>query len=198
MADQFDHFDRLYRAKADPWNYETSPYEAQKYDATIAALTKMHYPSAIEAGCSIGVLSERLSSRCSRLLALDFASFAVAQAQKRLLPFANATAQCVTLPDGWPRGLYDLIMLSELVYYLSAPDVAKLARYVARDAAWGAECVLVHYQGDTQTEISPDVARDLFCNTVADLRQITIVDHPATGSYNHRTVLFRDTALTSF
>jgi hypothetical protein len=47
------------------------------------------------------------------------------------------------MPD-WPQGSFDLIVLSELIYYLPAPDIDALARCVARGAAAGAECVLVH------------------------------------------------------
>jgi len=34
-----DYFKDVYDAQDDPWNFETSPYEAEKYQATIAALS---------------------------------------------------------------------------------------------------------------------------------------------------------------
>ena len=41
----------------DPWEFETSEYEAAKYDATIAALEGRRYATGLEIGCSIGVLT---------------------------------------------------------------------------------------------------------------------------------------------
>ncbi|MDT8855732.1 SAM-dependent methyltransferase [Paracoccaceae bacterium Fryx2] len=184
------HFDSLYRANPDPWDYQTSAYEARKYDATLGALTRPRYPSALEAGCSIGVLSARLAARCDRLVAVDFSARAVARAADRLAPFSGAAAMRATLPQDWPVGSYDLIMLSEMIYYLSSQDIVTLAARVARDALPGAECVLVHWQGNTQTEIRPDAARHLFCQSLAALREFVITDHPTTGEYNHRTLLF--------
>lgn len=190
MTDAAAHFDSLYRASPDPWNYRTSAYEARKYAATLGALTRPHYGTGIEIGCSIGVLSAQLAARCSRFIAVDFSAQAVTQAAERLLPVRGATAICATIPSGWPRGAYDLIMLSELIYYLPAADIVVTAAMVARDAAPQAECVLVHYQGDTQTDISPNDARALFCNSLSKLRKIAVTDHPTCGDYNHRTILF--------
>ena len=57
-------FDDLYAADPDPWDFETSPYEAAKYDATIAALEGRRFASGLEIGCSIGVLTDRLRAHC--------------------------------------------------------------------------------------------------------------------------------------
>lgn len=190
MTESSDHIDRLYRANPDPWDYQSSAYERRKYDATLAALTRAHYDSALEAGCSIGVLSARLARRCNRLLALDFSDLAVAQAVKALAPLPHAQARRATLPDDWPEGGYDLIMLSEFIYYLTPDQIGQTAELVARDARVGAECVLVHWQGDTQTTLTPNAARDLFCAELATHRGFQTITHPTTGEYDHRTLLF--------
>lgn len=191
MTDQTGHFERLYRTRDDPWDYRTSSYEAEKYAATLAALTQHRYDFALEAGCSIGVLSALLAPRCDRLLSIDLVERAVGKAAERLAPHPGARAMRATLPGEWPEGSFDLIVLSEFVYYLAAPDIDALARCVVRDAAAGAECVLVHYQGETDTVIRPDAARDQFCAVLSDLRTAEIVDHPSPADYNHRTILFR-------
>lgn len=191
MTHPMDHFERLYRTRDDPWNYQTSPYEAAKYAATLAALTRDRYAFALEAGCSIGVLSALLAPLCDRLLAVDVVGRAVEKAALRLGPHPGARAVRARLPGGWPRGHYDLIVLSEFMYYLKAADIDALARRVARDAAIGAECVMVHYQGDTATDICPDAARDRFCEMLSELRHVEIIDHPSPAAYNHRTLLVR-------
>ena len=190
MHDTRAHFDALYQANRDPWDYENSSYEARKYAATLDALLRARYKSVLEAGCSIGILSAQLAARADHLIAVDFSALAILEAEKKLRDFAGVTVLHAALPDGWPEGRYDLIMLSELVYYLSEADIKTLAGLVARDANAGGECVLVHYLGDTQTNISPNAARNLFCETLAHLRKIYIFDHPTAGEYNHRTVCF--------
>lgn len=189
MSDAADHFERLYRTRDDPWDYQTSPYEAAKYAATLAALTRDRYGCALEAGCSIGVLSALLAPRCDRLLSVDLAARAVERAAARLAGFPGARAARATLPRDWPRASPDLIVLSEFLYYLSAPDIDTLARCVARDAAAGAECVLVQYRGDTATQIRPDAARERFCAVLSGLRPVRVIDHAAPAGYDHRTVI---------
>ena len=190
MAADAEHFDRLYRHDPDPWNYQSSPYERRKYDATLAALTQPRYSSALEAGCSIGVLSARLARRCDTLIALDFSDLAIAQAKQSLMAFPGAEAFRATLPDEWPKAAYDLIMLSEFIYYLTPDKIAHTAALVARDATAAAECVLVQWQGETQTHVAPNAARDLFCAELALRRTFQTVRHQTTGEYDHLTLLF--------
>ncbi len=71
MSVPAEYFENLYREKSDPCNFATSLYETQKYGATLAALPRDSYESALEIGCSIGVFSARLALRCGMLLGLD-------------------------------------------------------------------------------------------------------------------------------
>lgn len=192
MTSQAEHFEHLYQTSDDPWGYATSRYEAEKYAATLAALTCERYAFALELGCSIGVLSALLAPRCDRLLSLDIVERAVEQAAERLSPWPSARAKRAHLPSDWPEGSFDLILLSELLYYLAESEIDTLARCVARGAIPGAECVLVHYQGETGTDIRPNAACDLFCAELSALRTVEHVDHPSPADYTHRTLLLRD------
>lgn len=64
MVDYAAHFNNLYRARCDPWNYADSVYETRKYDATLAALTRPRYASALKPG----VRSACLQSSFCRLI----------------------------------------------------------------------------------------------------------------------------------
>ena len=69
-------FDAAYAWDPDPWRL-SSDYEREKYATTLEALPKQRYESALEVGCSIGILTRELASRCSLLLALDAAQAAL-------------------------------------------------------------------------------------------------------------------------
>ena len=62
------YFDHVYQANRDPWNFETSPYEREKYAATLAALPRARYAEAFEIGCSLGILTAQLAPHCGHLL----------------------------------------------------------------------------------------------------------------------------------
>ncbi len=47
------YFDERYAKNLDPWDFETSDYERAKYVATLDALPRARYSSALEVGCSI-------------------------------------------------------------------------------------------------------------------------------------------------
>lgn len=155
------YFDERYAADPDPWRFETSEYEAEKYDATLAALPRPRYGSALEIGCSIGVLTRRLAERCDRLLALDVAEAALARARERCRALPHVTLARAQVPGEWPDGRFDLVLLSEVVYYLDAEDVGRLARRLCGSLLPGGDVVLVHWTGETHYPLSGDEAADL-------------------------------------
>ena len=158
-------FDALYTRTPDPWGMETSAYEAAKYDATLAALGERRFRSGLEVGCSIGVLSERLAARCERLLGLDVSPVALERAKRRVPAVRFLRAE---VPDDWPTDRYDLVVLSEVLYFLSAAEVAAMACLVARDLAGGGTAVVVNWTGENDRPLDGDAAADLFMRKAQD------------------------------
>ena len=154
-----DYFDGLYAADPDPWRFATSDYEREKYAATLAALPPRRFAAALEVGCSIGVLTQQLAARCDRLLALDVAEAALAQARERC---PTVTFERRSVPDEWPPGRFDLIVFSEVLYYLDAAGIRATAAR-AMQAINPDGCILmVHYLGGTDYPSTGDEAAEGF------------------------------------
>ena len=161
------YFDALYDRDPDPWRFETSDYERGKYAATLAALSRPSYRFARETGCSIGVLTAELAPRCYRLLGIDVAEAALARARARLHDSPNVRFACRAFPGevqaDAPLDGFDLIMLSEVLYYLDSAALARAARVTRAAAAPGADIVLVHWLGPTPDyPLTGDAAADTF------------------------------------
>ena len=145
-----EFFARLYAADDDPWGFETSPYERAKYDATIAALPPGPIGSAFEAGCSIGVLTERLATRCDRLLAFDVSDAAIERARARLANAVHVTIERRELPEEMPAGPYDLIVASEVLYYLDPPAFDAMLDAIEKALVPSGSLVAVHWRHPTR------------------------------------------------
>ena len=171
-----DYFDDLYAADADPWKFASSEYEREKYAHTVASLPQSRYGRGLEIGCSIGVLTRQLAPRCERLLAVDAASAPLKEAQRRCGDWANVEFAHMFVPREWPAGEFDLILLSEVVYYLDAGDVAELARRVAASLAAGGTVALVHWTGKTNYPLTGDEAAEMFIARLQDLVEIVRSD----------------------
>ncbi len=117
-----EYFKKVYAANDDPWNFETSKYEAEKYAATLASLPKDSYDKGLEIGCSIGVLTLLLSQRCKHLLSTDISQKALDQAAGRCKKLKNVSFEKISFPKELPNDQFDLIMISEVAYYLSLAD----------------------------------------------------------------------------
>ncbi|MCG7363630.1 nodulation S family protein [Roseomonas sp. ACRSG] len=156
------YFDALYAADPDPWKFRSSPYEAAKYEATLAALPRPHYGSVLEIGCSIGVLTRMLAPRCGRLLALDGSARALASARRHCAGLAQVDFAQREIPRQWPRGQHDLILFSEVLYYLDEEDLARTAALTLRALRPAGEVLLVHWTGTTDYPLSGDAAVEGF------------------------------------
>ncbi|MCU1492673.1 MAG: Methyltransferase type 12 [Acidimicrobiaceae bacterium] len=154
------YFEDLYASMPDPWGFETRWYEQRKYALTVAALPEAHYGSAFEPGCSIGVLSALLASRCDQLLATDIVPSALRRASDRVRsPHVRFEERAI--PEQWPDELFDLVVLSEIAYYFDAGVLGQLVSLVAGSTLPGGTVVAVHWRGETDYPLSGDAAHEI-------------------------------------
>ena len=123
-----EYFEGLYAESGDPWDFEVSEYEQNKYARTLASLGDRTFRRALEAGASIGVFTEMLADRCDELIAVDVSERAVAVAQRRLSGRDHVRVERRTLPEQMPEGPFDLIVASEVLYYFPREEMLTVLR----------------------------------------------------------------------
>lgn len=116
-------FVELYDSAEDPWQVATSWYERRKQDVALASLPRQRYGTIVEPGCGVGGLTTALAARCDRLIAFDPVAAAVRRCRTRTGSLSNVTVEIGMLPAGMPAGPVDLVVFSEILYYLSDADL---------------------------------------------------------------------------
>ncbi|MCQ8278283.1 nodulation S family protein [Acetobacteraceae bacterium KSS8] len=167
-----DVFDRLYGADPDPWRFDSSAYEAGKYADTLAQLGDGRFSSALELGCGNGAMSMQLIERCDALLAVDISPNALALAKRRCVDRPGIAFREAVMPGGFadlPAGPFDLVVISELLYFLSPSDVSDLAGRIAGVLADRALVLLVNWTGETDTPCTGDAAAERFVDALGAL-----------------------------
>jgi SAM-dependent methyltransferase len=175
-------FDDLYARNPDPWGFASSPYEHAKYTATLAALGPRRFGRALEVGCSIGVLTQRLATRCDALLAIDVAQAALDQARQRCSDLLQVRFDRLHVPAEWPSGSFDLIVLSEVLYFLSAAEIAQCADLALTAMPPGGTALLVNWLGENDRPVNGDAAAELFIARCAGKTELRL----QTGSELYR------------
>lgn len=154
-----EYFERMFQGTDDPWDLETSVYEQGKYNHSISALNGRRYRQALEIGCAKGMLTQRLAAQCASLLAVDVSETALAAAQARLAAHAHVAFQRLAFPQRVPSSTgFDLLVLSEVVYYWDDADIARTADWASWHIASGGDMLLVHWTGETDYPQSGDEA----------------------------------------
>lgn len=146
-----EYFEELYEGSPDPWNFETSEYERKKYRHTLESLGDRTFRRALETGCSIGVFTEMLAPICGELVAVDASERAVSAARERLENLSHVRVERRTLPENMPGGTFDLIVASEVLYYLDREAMLETLRVFEDSLEPGGFFLAVHWRGETKT-----------------------------------------------
>jgi SAM-dependent methyltransferase len=144
--DANDYFTGLYDKSDDPWLLRDRWYERRKRALTLAALPDERYANAYEPGCANGEMAAELATRCDALFATDLNDDAVALARQRVQHLAHVSVERRATPDEWPRGEFDLIVVSEIAYYLSGTQLAALIKRLRESLEPGGTVIACHWR----------------------------------------------------
>jgi len=131
-----DKMDLLFTANPDPWRFETSAYEKEKYERTLGILPHREFRSILEVGCAEGVFTKRLAPYGRRITALDISEVALGRARERCCDLPSVEFKVFDLLNDGFQEEYDLICASEVLYFLDDLDRIR----TARDKLLGALC----------------------------------------------------------
>jgi SAM-dependent methyltransferase len=146
-------FEARYASLGDPWNFETSSYERNRYKTLLRTLSKAHYDVVYEPGCSVGVLTADLAALANRVIATDVAPSAVARARERCRAFDHVDIHCDDVATFAPNIALDLIVFSEIGYYFERHNLERIARTLASNLQSGGEFVAAHWLGDSSDHV---------------------------------------------
>ncbi|MFD3684300.1 SAM-dependent methyltransferase [Nocardiopsis sp. NPDC058631] len=140
------YFDAMYSSSDDPWGFRTRWYEQRKRALSMAALTRERYGRAFEPGCAIGLLTGDLASRCDQVLAWEGAAEAASRAREETAAARNVLVRRARVPAEWPEGRFDLVVLSELLYYFDDADLAAVLDRTRKSLGRGGTVLAVHWR----------------------------------------------------
>ncbi|HEY0193768.1 MAG TPA: SAM-dependent methyltransferase [Kofleriaceae bacterium] len=149
-----EYFERIYAAGDDPWGFDSRWYEARKYAMTLAALPHQRYARAFEPGCANGAFTTQLATRCEALIASELVPAVAARARARVAELPHVEIRTQAIPEHWPEGSFDLIVLSEVLYFLTAHGLTTVLRRIDDCLAFGGHVISVNWTGSTDAPLS--------------------------------------------
>ena len=144
-----ESFEAHYASAADPWKFESSPYEQSRYECLLRALSRGHYAVVYEPGCSIGVLTAKLAAIADAVIATDVARTAISHARARCRNLPNVTLSCGDVTTFTPSAAPDLIVFSEIGYYFDAIELMRTASRLSQALRPGGEFMAAHWLGSS-------------------------------------------------
>lgn len=150
MTDKHAYFSAMYSASEDPYSVRTRWYEQRKRASLMSALPNPRYRRAYEPGCGVGELTLALAERCDAVLASDFSEQAVEVAKQRTSALPHVQVERHRLPADWPADVagFDLVVLSEVAYFLDEENVRQVAQCCARSLAADGTLVACDWRPD--------------------------------------------------
>ncbi|MBO9534749.1 MAG: methyltransferase domain-containing protein [Solirubrobacteraceae bacterium] len=156
-------FEARFGSDPDPWGFETSDYEAAKREATIRACRPLVGKHVLELGSANGVLAADLARSCAQLVAVDAVPAAAERARERLRRAPHAMVVVGLIPHAVPVATYDVVVASEILYYLDDEAYASTLGRMETWLAAGGRVVAVHWRppGTERPRSATDVHEDL-------------------------------------
>jgi SAM-dependent methyltransferase len=162
-------FETAYRESDDPWASASPRYRYQglKYDRLVALLPRKRFANALDLGCGLGLLSQKLTERAEQVLGIDIAPAAIEHARRRGAAFDNLAFEpgdILNLPASLD-GKFDLVVVADVLYYLSPLDEGILHAVVRRIADLltpGGTCLLANhffFAADPDSKVSRKIHR---------------------------------------
>jgi SAM-dependent methyltransferase len=139
----------MYIEEDDPWRVGSSWYEQRKIAVLLASLAEPRYRRALDPACGTAHLARALSRRCDEVVGYDASAPAIDVARRTCGGLENVTLGVRALPydpPDTPGAPFDLIVLSEFLYYLDAPRRRAALTSVLERAAGRVEIASVHWR----------------------------------------------------
>ncbi len=114
------------------------------------------------------MLTRQLTARCAELLAVDVAETALAQARARCADLPDIVFARMAVPGEWPEGRFDLVLFSEVLYYLGLDGIAEAARRTLACLEPGGAVLLVNWRGPTDGVGTGEEAAERFIAACGD------------------------------
>jgi LmbE family N-acetylglucosaminyl deacetylase len=168
-------FADLYAANADPWGTATREYERRKREVTMASLPRARYRRALDVGCGTGLLTANLAGRCDEVVAFDGVTAAVGATRAATAGLGNVYVELARLPAQVPPGPFDLVVFSEVLYYLDSADLALALAAIDSRLEPGADILAVDWRRATHD--APRDAHSAHAQLLAHADWEVVVEH---------------------
>jgi len=122
------YFDRLYKISTDPFSHDTSRYDARKLQRVISLAAEQPHDRVLDVGCGTGVITQALASLSRSVVGIDFSREALRLAALRNANNAAITFLQLDIAAAAVSGMFDLIVCSEVLYYLKGDQLAAAVR----------------------------------------------------------------------
>jgi SAM-dependent methyltransferase len=193
-----DFFDDVWR-DGDFWRLETSEFEREKYASQMNLLGDRRYGRALEIGCGSGCFSRLLAGIADEVVALDVSPLAVERARALSTGWETIDFRVANIMEYDPagEGPWDLIVMSETIYYLgwlySFFDVAWLAVKLYNATHEGGRLLMANTCGGVEDYLLyPPIIRtyhDLMLNVGYQLDEENVFHGSKDGHEHELTVL---------
>ena len=155
LSEQRRHFDALFSANDDPWNYHSTWREQRRFALMLAMLDQPRYASAFEPACATAAFTVLLAERCALVEACDGSAAAVQVARRCTGHLDNVVVSCREIPREWPDRTFDLVVLVDFLYYLTPAEVLATVREAAVSRRNGGSLLVGHWQGTAHDFLTP-------------------------------------------
>jgi 2-polyprenyl-3-methyl-5-hydroxy-6-metoxy-1,4-benzoquinol methylase len=105
------NLEKLFQGKPDPWDFESAPWELERFEKIWSIVPPQSFGRILEIGCAEGHFTEQIAGRfpSADILAIDFVPLALERARQRCAKHPCVRFEQVDIGKQGVNGAFDLI-----------------------------------------------------------------------------------------
>lgn len=187
--DTTDFSGRYESPEKDSWSYTSAPAHAERLQRILKALSPLSGKRVLELGCAEGFITQEIGKQSASVVACELSPLAAERTRNVCLGLP-VTVIAGDIRTCLPDGSFDLILASDVFYYLTASELSQVASTLANNASEDGRLIMANEWNSAYAQLT---SPDQIIHTIMDTTRWRMVekDVAQNPSGTHTIATFR-------
>ena len=154
--DATDFSGRYESSDRDSWSYTADPAHLERLQRILKALSPLSGKKVLELGCAEGFITKEIAKQAAQVVACELSPLA-AERTRNVCVGLPVTVIAGDIRSNIPDGTFDLVLASDVFYYLTAAELSKVLNDIALRANTDCRLVMANEWNESYSQLtSPD------------------------------------------
>lgn len=173
----------------DSWSYTADPAHLERLQRILKALSPSEGKKVLELGCAEGFITKEIAKQAAQVVACELSPLA-AERTRNACKGLSVRVIVGDIRTCLPKETFDIILASDVFYYLTAAELSRVADTLAHGAAEDGRLIMANEWNSSYAQLT---SPDQIIQTIMDATRWRLVEKDVTQNSigSHTIATFR-------